>query len=162
MKKTVAFLLALILMLTNLGAVLAETISAPPADQISATSGFASVEKKFFSTRETAAKGAPSIILVRASIKKSSSSSITVSAVTETMNAASQIGGYMNIQRWMNNKWTTYKTVRFWEYYASYASAKKTVTVPSGYYYRLNVKHVAVNGDGVVGKSVTTTSVFVN
>ena len=43
MKKMLAVLLTLTLMLTNLGAVLAETVSAPPASQISANPNYASV-----------------------------------------------------------------------------------------------------------------------
>lgn len=162
MKKIVVFLLTLTLMMTNLGTVLADTVSAPPANQISANPNYASVEKTFSVTDEAATRGKPSITLVRAGISKSSSTSVTISATTESDITSSKIGGHMSVQRWINNSWSTYKTTYFWAYDTYRATSTKTITVPTGYYYRLYVTHVASNNSGTSSKTSITNSVFVN
>ena len=140
MKKMLAVLLTLTLMLTNLGAVLAETVSAPPASQISANPNYASVEKTFQAAENTRS---PSITFIRSSIGKKSSSSISASAVTETSTNASKLGGTIYIQQWKNNSWTNYTSRSFWAYDTDRASTIKTVSVESGYYYRLKVYHTS-------------------
>lgn len=162
MKKIIVFLLALTLLLTNLNAVLAEEISAPPASQISPDLSYASVERTFSSSRESLSRGKPNIVYLHASIKKSSSTTITISATTESDIVSDSIGGRMAVQRWINNSWSTYATYSFWSYYASSATSKKTVSVPTNYYYRLVVTHIATNMDGMTAKQSTTSSVFIN
>ena len=162
MKKIVVILLTLVLMMTNLGTVLADTVSAPPANQISANLNYASVEKTYGITDESGTRGKPSIVLVRASISKSSSTSVTIAATTESNITSLKIGGHMSIEQWKNNAWITYKTTAFWEYNTYRATKSKTFTVPSGYYYRLVVSHIASNSDGTSSKASTTNSVLVN
>jgi hypothetical protein len=162
MKKIVVILLTLILTMTNLGTVLADSISAPPASQISNNPNYASVERKYSVLSETGIRGKPTITLTRASIGKSSSTSITISAITESDITSLKIGGHMGVQRWINNSWSTYQTTAFWAYNTYRATSTKTITVPSGYYYRLVVTHVASNSDGTSSKTSTTTSVLVN
>lgn len=162
MKKIIVFLLALTLLLTNLDAVLAEGISAPPASQISANLNYASVERTFQAESVNVTRGKPSIIFTRASIGKTSSTSVTVIATTESDITASKIGGQMSLQRWINNSWTPYKSVSFWEYYTDRATTTRTFTVPTGYYYRLVVSHIASSSDGTSSKLSTTGSVLVN
>ena len=162
MKKTVVILLTLILMMTNLGTVLADTVSAPPVSQISSTPGYASIEKRFSVLHDSETKGAPSIIFIKSSISKKSSTSVTVAATTETSSSVTRIGGYLNIQRWNNNTWSSYKTTSFWSYGTNRATTTKTINVASGYYYRLMTTHVAINGEGTKQIVSTTSSVFVN
>ena len=162
MKNIVVFLLALTLMLTNLTNVLAANIATPPASQISANPNFAIVEKTYAITDVSGTRGKPSIVYTRAGISKSSSTSVAITATTESNIVSEKIGGQMNVQRWINNSWSTYKTTSFWSYNTSRATTSKTVSVPTGYYYRLVVLHVATNVDGTSSKASTTSSVFVN
>jgi hypothetical protein len=162
MKKIVVILLTLILTMTNLGTVLADTISAPPASQISANPNYASVEKTFSVSNEAGTRGKPSITFTRAGISKSSSTSVTISATTESDITSLKIGGQMSVQRWINNAWSTYKTTSFWSYNTYRATSTKTITVPTGYYYRLYVTHIASNNDGTSSKTLITNSVLVN
>lgn len=162
MKKTLVCLLVFVLMFTNLSSILAEPVSAPPASQISADLDFAEVEWTLSSDRETENRGAPTIVFLKASIRKSSSTSVTVSATTESDIISQQIGGRMVIQRWINNNWTTYKSYPFWSFNTTQATSTKTVTVPSGYYYRLIVYHIATAIGGTSAIQSTTSSTLVN
>lgn len=162
MKKIAVFLLALTLMMTNVGTLLADTVSAPPASQISADLNYASVEKTYGITDESGTRGKPSIVFTRAGISKSSSTSVVITATTESNIVSEKIGGQMTVQRWINNSWNTYKTTSFWSYNTSRATASKSVSVPSGYYYRLVVMHVATNVDGTSSKASITRSVLAN
>ena len=162
MKKTLICMLVFVLMFTNLSSVLANPISAPPANQISADLDFAEVEWTLSSEKETQTRGVPNIVFLKSSISKSSSTSVTISAKTETDIVCVFVGGQMTIQRWINNSWTNYQSYTFWSYNSARASSTRTVTVPSGYYYRLVVAHMASSADGSVGKQSTTTSIFVN
>lgn len=159
MKKMLTFLLTLTLLLTNLGAVLAETVSAPPANQISANPNFASVEKTF---HEAINSRDLSIDFIRSSIGKKSSSSISVSAVTETNTVAVRIGGTIYVQQWKNNGWSNYGSTGFWEYSTARASTVKTISVESGYYYRLKVYHTASDANDLTQVVSTTTSILVD
>lgn len=162
MKKTLICMLVFVLMFTNLSSVLADPISAPPVSQISANPGFAEVEWTLASEKETQTRGIPTIVFLHASIRKSSSNSITIFAETDADIVCAFVGGNMFVQRWINNSWSTYQAYSFWGYNKTWASSTKTITVPSGYYYRLVVSHMASAADGSVGKQSTTTSVFVN
>lgn len=167
MKKTVVILLTLILMMTNLGTVLADTVSAPPANQISANPNYAEVELFFSKSTHNLSIAseqgeAPVITYVKSSISKKSTTSVSISAITETSSSVTRLGGYINVQRWINNKWSTYTTISFWNYNAARATKSTTVSVPSGYYYRLRVNHVAINTYGTKQVTSITTSVLVN
>ena len=162
MKKTLICMLVFVLMFTNLSSVLAEPVSAPPASQISANPGFAEVEWTLASEEETGNRGVPTIVYLHSSIRKSSSTSVTISAETHSDIVCTFVGGQMLIQRWYNNSWTNYQSYSFWGYNKATASSTKTVTVASGYYYRLVVAHMASAADGTVGKQSITMSVLVN
>lgn len=162
MKKTLICMLVFVLMFTNLSSILAEPVSAPPANQISANPDFAEVEWMLSSEREVGNRGAPTIVYLEATIGKSSSTSITISAETDTDIVCAFIGGHVTVQRWINNSWDTYYSYSFWDYNKAIGTTTRTVTVASGYYYRLVVAHVASNADGTVGKQSTTTSILVN
>ena len=159
MKKMLTFLLTLTLMLTNLGAVLAETVSAPPASQISANPEYASVKKYFLGAGDTRDFA---ITFTSSSIGKKSSSSVSISAVTESNTTAIRIGGIIYIQQWKNNRWNNYTSSSFREYATARASTVKTVSVESGYYYRIKVYHSASDSTGTVQVVSTTTSILVD
>lgn len=159
MKKMLAVLLTLTLMLTNLGAVLAETVSAPPASQISANPNYASVEKFFLGAGDTRDF---TIEYVTSAIGKNSSSSVSVSAVTESNTTAVKIGGIFYVQQWKNNAWRNYTSTAFWTYSTTRASTLQTVSVESGYYYRIKVYHIATDNTATLQAISTTTSVLVN
>jgi len=162
MKKIVVILLTLILTMTNLGTVLADTVSTPPVNQISANPNFAIVERTYAITDVSGTRGKPSIVFTRAGISKSSSTSVVITAKTESNIVSEKIGGQMSIQRWINNSWNTYRITSFWSYNTAQATTSKTITVPTGYYYRLVVTHVATNVDGSSAKTSTTNGVLVN
>lgn len=162
MKKIVVILLALILTMTNLGTVLADTVSTPPVNQISANPNFAIVERTYAITDVSGTRGKPSIVYTRAGISKSSSTSVAITATTESNIVSEKIGAQMSVQRWINNSWSTYKTTSAWSYNTTRATASKTISVQTGYYYRLVVMHIATNVDGTSSKTSITSSVFVN
>lgn len=162
MKKIVVFLLMIALMMTNLGAVLADTVSAPPANQISSNPNYSNIENTFSALNDTGSRGKPSIVFTRAGISKNSSSSVKIVATTESNVTSLKIGGRMIIQQWNNNAWNTYKTSSFWAYNTTQATSTKTITVASGYYYRLVVTHIASNHDGTSAKTSTTNSLLIN
>lgn len=159
MKKMLTFLLTLTLLLTNLGAVLAESISAPPANQISANPNYASVEKYFPEAGDTRDFA---IDYVRAALSKNSSSSISITAVTETNTIAVRLGGTIYVQQWKNNGWQNFGSTSFWDYDTTRAYTHKSVSVESGYYYRLKVYHTATDNTGTVQVVSTTTSLLVD
>lgn len=159
MKKMLTFLLTLTLLLTNLGAVLAETVSAPPANQISANPNYASVEKYFPEAGDTRDFA---IDFIRSTIGKKSSSSISVSAVTETNTTAIRLGGTIYVQQWKNNSWHNYGSTGFWDYDTTRASTLQTLSVETGYYYRLKVYHTASDNSGTIQVVSTTTSILVD
>lgn len=159
MKKMLTFLLTLTLLLTNLGAVLAETVSAPPASQISANPEYASVKKFFLGAGDTRDFA---ITFTISSIGKKSSSSVVVTAVTETNTTAIRVGGAIYVQQWKNNAWRNYTSASFREYDTTRASANRTFSVESGYYYRVKVYHSASDDTGTVQAISTTTSILVD
>lgn len=162
MKKMLVCLLVLVLMLTNLSSVLAEPVSTPPASQISTDSDYAEVVWRLFDEKEMGSRGAPKIVFLKATISKNSSSSITISAETDADINCAFVGGHMIVQRWINNSWSTCQSYTFWAYGTAIGSSTRVVTVPSGYYYRLVVSHIASAADGTTAKQSTTTSILVN
>lgn len=159
MKKMLTFLLTLTLLLTNLGAVLAETVSAPPASQISANPEYASVKKYFLGAGDTRDFA---ITFISSSIGKKSSSSVAITAVTESNTTAIRIGGTIYVQQWKNNAWRNYTSTSFWSYDTTRASTGKIVSVESGYYYRIKVYHTASDNTELTQAVSTTTSVLVD
>ena len=148
MKKVIAVLLTLVLILTNGITVLAEEVSAPPANQISADPNFsyaiyvASVNTE---KEERLRSGEDGLIIVMAesSISKGSGS-VTIHARTDSNIISAQIGGTVRIQRWKDNKWNNYYSTNFFAFSTASHSTTKTVSVESGYYYKLYVTHIAI------------------
>lgn len=162
MKKTTAFILALVLLLTASLPAFADTMSAPPADQISDDPNHAEFIWRAPSqlTRDVTEK---KIIYVSTGIDKLSSTSVAINALTETNAKAYLVWVDMCIQRWENNKWVNYTSSVYSNYETSSYRASTTKTVESGYYYRLAVTHSA-HFDGGINSSINsyTKSVYVN
>ena len=107
------------------------------------------------------ARTAVAIDSVSSSISKASSTSVSIKAKTVANQAVNSVGGKAVIQRWNNNTWETYKTYNFNAYGSSSCSLNKTVTVASGYNYRLRVSHSAVTASDSDYVTTTTSSVKV-
>lgn len=167
MKKVFAILLTLVLILTNGITVLAEEVSTPPANQISAdpNSSFTTV---WFDTSEDAIEETRNgedglkIVMAHSGISRSGSSAVIAYAETESNISAGLIGGTVRVQRWSNNSWSTYYSFIFEAYNTTSASVTRTVSVEPGYYYRVRVAHYAFTAYTSVSKSTTTESIYLN
>lgn len=162
MKKVLALVLSLVLMLGGSAAALAETAqSIPPLSQISSNPNSATFTwRNDVSTQDVEKK---EICFVETAISKASSSSVSIFQTTETNAKAAVIQGFMFVQRWNNNKWEKYATREFNKGNTTLCESAYTVTVESGYYYRLAVTHIAIFADGENSSCNTyTSSVYVN
>ena len=164
MKKVIAVLLTLVLILTNGITVFAEEVSAPPANQISADPNY-SCTTIWFPSTETNNNSRDgdglAFIVVRSSISKSGSSIIAY-GLTEANLICDPVGGTVHIQRWKNNRWNNYYSFSFEGFGISSFSGTETVAVESGYYYRVLVNHYADTLYSSIHASSTTSSVYVN
>lgn len=151
--KVLVFLLLALLTLALVPAALAE--DAPPADQISSDPTSSYVQ---WWNPERAAF---SISYVDIGIK-AGSGSVLISATTESNTPVDCVGGYVRIQQWKNNQWTTIKTYNFYGFDTDSCSMTKSVPVDSGYYYRALGVHTADLDTEYVSKGTTTSSVYVN
>lgn len=156
MKKyfSVALLLTLLMTLVCVSA-LADDV--PPASEISENPNCAETEW-YNLLRDDDFK----LTYVSSGISKTSSTSITATATTESNKKASNIGGTITVQQWKNNKWNKYHTIGFWDSGTSSNSISKPVTVESGYYYRLSVTHSASTLTESAAASSTTKSIYVD
>lgn len=156
MKKyfSVALLLTLLMTLVCVSA-LADDV--PPASEISENPNCAETEW-YNPLRDDDFK----LTYVSSGISKTSSTSITASATTEANEKAASIGGTITVQQWKDNKWNPYKTVGFWGSDVASFSTSKSVTVESGYYYRLSVYHSAKNLGNISAATSVTKSIYVN
>lgn len=148
MKKyfSIALLLTLLMTLVCVSA-LADDV--PPASEISENPNCAETEW-YNPLRDDDFK----ISYTSSGISKKSSTQVSISATTETNKKAYDIGGTMVVQQWKNNKWNNYYSVGFYGADKTSHSGSATVTVESGYYYRLKVSHTA----SMVGASASATS----
>lgn len=167
MKKIFALLLILTLTFTNGIAVLAEQLDIPPADQISSNPNYssytwiASTNMGGQAGTNTVGQDGLQIVMAQASISKSGSS-ITASGETVTNIISDDLGGTICIQRWKNNKWNNYYSHFFLDFDRSSISFSDTVTVESGYYYRVVVSHYANTVYSTVTANSVTQSVYIN
>lgn len=97
-----------------------------------------------------------------AAISKVDSTHIYVKGVTQANKTCYRIGGYMTIQQWKENKWNYYTSVSYTDYGTHDVTGATTVSVTSGYYYRLIVSHYANHVDGDVYGTTNTSSILVN
>ncbi len=162
MKKTTAFILALVLLLTASLPAFADTMSAPPADQISDDPNHAEfIWRAPILTRDVITE--KKIIYTHTGISKLSSTSVSITALTDTTEEANVIFMNMVVQQWKNNKWNNYATSNFSKENTASYRATTTKSVEPNYYYRLAVTHYASFIDGTVSSYNTyTKSIYVN
>lgn len=162
MKKVLSLVLALVLMLGGSVSALAETAqSIPPLSQISPNPNSATFTwRKDVSTQDVETK---EICYTEIGISKASSSSVSISQITQTNAKAGIIQGWMFVERWYNNKWEEYRTFDFCESNTTLCETSCVATVESGYYYRLAVTHIAIFGDGTnSSRNTYSRSIYVN
>lgn len=167
MKKKLSCIIVVILVISKGSFAICENLSAPPTSQISKDPEF-SMDTKFFPTNgsivyptETGEDGLQ-LTTISSSIRKQNSSTILVSASTSANQICIDIGGSVTVQRWINNAWTYYSGFSFWEHGVSSASTSRSISVASGYYYRVTVAHLAGTVHSTKSGHTTTKSIFVN
>ena len=160
MKKRY-FLAAILLVLTLLACcsmALADD-DVPPPDLISDNPNFSSLEWRL---NVMPLDEDVKLTYMSASISKADSTHVFVKGMTQANKICYRIGGYMTIQQWKNNKWNTYTTVSYSEYGTATATGTATISVATGYYYRVIISHYANHGEDNDLASITTKSVLVN
>lgn len=160
MKKRF-FLAALFLALTLLAcsAVALADDDVPPPEMISENLSFSCVEwYRNVMTLDDDLK----LNRTTTSISKVDSTHVYVRGITEANKVCWAIGGYMTIQQWKNNSWNKYTTASYKASNKSEATGTGTLSVDTGYYYRLVLNHYANHTDGNAYLTVTTKSVLVN
>ena len=160
MKKIVSFLLTITLVFCNGFTILAEEIPTPPADQISSNPYFAFVEKDFSQIFRDG-ENEIWISFVRTSITYKGSSSIGIYIRTEANEECVSIEATVLVQRWHNNMWETYSTLGYYDYFVSEQVVRDTLSVESGYYYRLSVLHFIMNWEMSDSASSVTDGLFI-
>lgn len=129
----------------------------PPADQIA--SNFTSDSGEWFNLLRSSDF---TIIYTSYSFQKSSSTSVFAAGTTETNQTADSVRVLITVQQWANNRWNNYSSTSNRSYSSDTCSHAKTITVASGYYYRIHVTHSATLDDTVVSKNSYSKSVMVN
>jgi len=156
MKKILVVLTVAFLFTLTLGSqTFAEEVQ-PPQMQTADTATFSSI-----AWSNQLATSSFQISYVDSTISKVSSTSVKVSASTEANSTADDIGGTITIQRWKDNQWSSYKTVSFYGFDRDSYSTTKTVSIASGYSYRLSVYHTASLGSSSDSVRSTTNSILV-
>ena len=132
-------------------------VEIPPADQISNN-----LIKDYGSWSNNKRSTEFEISYTSYGIEKTSSTSVFVSGTTETNQTAGRFGVLITVQQWDNNRWNNYKSTSDREYSSTKCSHSDTITVASGYYYRIKVTHTAT--DNFVDRTLYSysKSIFVN
>lgn len=139
MKRFISVCLTLTLLFVCSGVAFA--VETPPADQIA--SNLTSDSGEWFNLLRSSDF---QISYTSYGIEKTSSTSVYVSGTARTNETASVIGVLITVQRWANNKWNNYKSISGTSVGATSCSRSGTVTVASGYYYRIHVVYDASSG----------------
>ena len=160
MKKRF-FLVTLLLMLALLAccSVALADDDVPPAEMISDNLHFSCVE--WHRDVMTIADDAFALTRATASISKKDSTHVAVRGVTQANDICYLIGGSMTVQRWKDNKWNYYTSASYNDRSTNKVTGEFTLTVESGYYYRLVVDHYAHSNSGSAYGTSTTNSVLV-
>jgi len=166
MKKVVALLLTIILVFSNSTIGLAE--ERPPEDQISTNPNFA--QDIWFAPIQAQTDNGDGplfdggdglqLVMVCSSISPNGAG-VSVFAETDANLICGEIGGTIHIQRWSNNEWNNYYSFVFSEDSVSSASISQTISVQSGYYYRVSVSHYAATAASVKRAHTTTQSILI-
>ena len=167
MKKIVSFLVIVTLLFPHGINVLADEIPTPPANQISSNPTFASDEKYFpVNPIQNSPMGdggdGLNLMLIQSTITKESSTSVTVTATTTANLVCIDIGAAVEIQRWHNNAWEHFYTLSFWDAGLSSTSITETISVATGFYYRVHTLHMASTWISSRTGYTTTKSILIN
>lgn len=82
------------------------------------------------------------------SISKIGTGKIGVGGDTTGQRIVNEISVTVSVERLVNGKWYTYHTWSAEKTNAAYVSTSKTLTVPTGYYYRVVCSHYAASDTG--------------
>lgn len=162
MKKITALSLLVALLLSLSLTAYSDTLSAPPAGQISADPNYAEFIWRAPSdlTRDIEEK---KIIYIDTGISKVSSTTVAIKAITEANAKAITIHVNAVIQRWENNKWNNYISSNYGNFESSSHQIQATKTVEPGYYYRLACTHTAYfDNDDTSSYNSYTGSLYIN
>ena len=155
MKRFISVCLALALLFACYSVAFAT--GAPPVDQIA--SNLISDSGEWFSPLRSSGFA---IDYTSYSFQKSSSTSVFAAGRTETNQTADAVRVLIIVQRWTNNRWNNYISTSNRTYDSTVCSHSKTISVASGYYYRIYVTHSATLDGTVVSKESYSKSVKVD
>lgn len=155
MKRFISVCLALTLLFACCG--IAFAVEAPPADQIA--SNLTSDSGEWFNLLRSSDFA---INYTSYSFQKSSSTSVFSAGTTETNQTADSVRVLITVQQWKNNKWNNYSSTSNRTYNSNACSHSKTITVITGYYYRIHVTHSATLDGTAVSKDSYSKSVMVD
>lgn len=167
MKKVLSFIIIAIIVISNGSYAISEDLTTPPIYQISDDPEFA-IDIKYFPSNNNMLNPAQTgedglqLTSISSSIRREGSSTVLVSVSTIANQVCVDIGGSVTVQRWINNTWTYYCGFSFWEHGVSSASTSRSISVASGYYYRVTVAHMAGTVHSTKSGHTTTKSIFVN
>ena len=82
------------------------------------------------------------------SITEVASGKIGVGGSTTAQRVVNEISVIVEVQRLVNGRWQTYHIWSAEKTNAAYVSTSKTLTVPTGYYYRVSCSHYAASDTG--------------
>ena len=81
-------------------------------------------------------------------LSKIGTGKIGVGGDTTAQRVVGEISGYVKVQRLENGVWRNYHSWSAEKTNAAYVSTSKTLTVPTGYYYRVCCSHYAASDAG--------------
>ena len=155
MKKFISVCLTLTLLFTCCRVAFA--VEAPPSDQIA--SNLTSDSGEWFNPLRSSGFA---INYTSYSFQKTSSTSVFAAGRTETNQTADSVRVLITVQQWKNNSWNNYTSTSNRTYDSTVCSHSKTITVSSGYYYRIHVTHSATLDGTVISINSYSKSIMVN
>ena len=146
MKKAIAMILALVMMVS---------FGMTGVMQVQAAEELVCVDGSYLLDDETESVG-EAVSITRGYYFKSGSSTISeigtgkigVGGSTTAQRVVDEISVIVKVQRLVNGNWQYYYTWSAEKTNAAYVSTSKTLTVPTGYYYRVSCSHYASSDAG--------------
>ncbi len=158
MKKVVIGLVALMLLFSISMPALA-TSDTPPLSEISPNLDFSAGSWSPLMLRSTSTYAFSYLYF---GISKVSSTSVYVTATTQTNKISDCVSQVMYLQKWVDGAWTTVRNRGSYGYSVDEISDSTTWTVDTGYYYRLRTVHSGDLGLDYISKYSYTGSILVN
>ena len=146
MKKAIAMILTLVLIL-SLGT--AGTMQAKAADDLICVDGSYLLDEAEESVGDMEISTWGYYLKSGScTINEPASGKIGVGGSTTAQRVVSEISVYVKVQRLVNGYWENYHSWSAVKTNAAYVSTSKTLTVPTGYYYRVCCTHYAGSDSG--------------